>query len=185
MVAVVECSRRPRRCSGAVVFHQQVEREILDEEFGVVLQRLAVQRVQDGVAGAVGRRTGALHRRPPRRNSACGRRRAAGRCGHPRCARTARRNARARRPPSALPWSGTAWRRHRRASPDPLTVSYMCHCHESGVMLVSDAAMPPWAATVCERVGNTLEMQAVLKPCSAMPSVARSPAPPAPTTTTS
>jgi hypothetical protein len=32
-------------------------------------------------------------------------------------------------------------------------------------MLVSEAAMPPWAATVCERVGNTLVMQAVLKPC--------------------
>ena len=30
-----------------------------------------------------------------------------------------------------------------------------------------------------------LVMQAVLNPCSAMPSVARSPAPPAPTTTTS
>jgi hypothetical protein len=52
-------------------------------------------------------------------------------------------------------------------------------------MLVSEAAMPPCAATVCERVGNTLVMQAVRKPCSAMPSVARRPAPPAPTTTTS
>ena len=45
--------------------------------------------------------------------------------------------------------------------------------------------MPPCAATVWDRVGNTLVMQAVRSPCSAMPSVARSPAPPAPTTTTS
>ena len=52
-------------------------------------------------------------------------------------------------------------------------------------MFCSEAAMPPCAATVCERVGKTLVTQAVLKPCSAMPSVARRPAPPAPTTTTS
>jgi hypothetical protein len=30
-------------------------------------------------------------------------------------------------------------------------------------MLPSEAAMPPCAATVCERVGNTLVMQAVLQ----------------------
>ena len=47
---------------------------------------------------------------------------------------------------------------------DPLTVSYMCHCQLSGPIFCSDAAMPPCAATVCERVGNTLVMQAVLKP---------------------
>ena len=41
------------------------------------------------------------------------------------------------------------------------------------------------AATVWLRVGNTLVMQAVDRPASARPSVARSPAPPAPTTTTS
>ncbi len=68
---------------------------------------------------------------------------------------------------------------------DPLTVSYMCHCQLSGPMFDSDAAMPPWAATVWLRVGNTLVTQAVFSPCSAMPSVARRPAPPAPTTTTS
>ena len=45
--------------------------------------------------------------------------------------------------------------------------------------------MPPWAATVWERVGKTLVMQAVFRPCSAMPRVARRPEPPAPTTTTS
>ena len=45
--------------------------------------------------------------------------------------------------------------------------------------------MPPWAATVWERVGNTLDTQAVFRPRSAIPSVARRPEPPAPTTTTS
>jgi hypothetical protein len=34
-------------------------------------------------------------------------------------------------------------------------------------MLPSEAAMPPCAATVCERVGKTLVMQAVFRPCSA------------------
>ena len=41
----------------------QVEREILDEELGIVAQRLAIERVEDGVAGAVGGGAGALHRR--------------------------------------------------------------------------------------------------------------------------
>ncbi len=45
--------------------------------------------------------------------------------------------------------------------------------------------MPPWAATVCERVGNTLLMQAVFRPASLQPTTARRPEPPAPTTTTS
>ena len=40
--------------------HDQVEREILDEELGVVPQRLLVERVQDRVAGAVGGGAGAL-----------------------------------------------------------------------------------------------------------------------------
>ena len=57
----------------------------------------------------------------------------------------------------------------------PLTVSYMCQRQSSGPMLPSAAAMPPWAATVCERVGNTLVMQAVFRPASAQPSVARRP----------
>jgi hypothetical protein len=47
------------------------------------------------------------------------------------------------------------------------------------------AEMPPWAATVCERVGNTFVMQAVRSPASLQPTTARRPAPPAPTTTTS
>jgi hypothetical protein len=45
--------------------------------------------------------------------------------------------------------------------------------------------MPPCAATVCDRVGKSLVMQAVLKPCSESPMAALSPAPPAPTTTAS
>ena len=40
--------------------------------------------------------------------------------------------------------------------------------------------MPPCAATVCDRVGNTLVTHAVFRPASAQPSVARRPAPPAP-----
>ena len=47
-------------------------------------------------------------------------------------------------------------------------------------MLPSAALMPPCAATVWLRVGKSLVMQAVERPASARPSVARSPAPPAP-----
>ena len=47
----------------ALLVHDQVERDVLDEEFAVMLQRLLVQRVQDGMAGAVGRRAGAHRRR--------------------------------------------------------------------------------------------------------------------------
>ena len=36
------------------VLHQQVEREVLDEVVAVVAERLAVQRVQQRVAGPVG-----------------------------------------------------------------------------------------------------------------------------------
>src|SRR5256885_6317374 len=68
---------------------------------------------------------------------------------------------------------------------EPLTVSYMCQRQSSSLMLPSAAAIPPCAATVCERVGKTLVMQAVLRPASAQPTTARRPEPPAPTTTTS
>ena len=68
---------------------------------------------------------------------------------------------------------------------DPFTVSYMCQRQSSSPMLPSAAPMPPCAATVWLRVGNTLVMQAVFKPAAPMPRVARSPEPPAPTTTTS
>ncbi len=68
---------------------------------------------------------------------------------------------------------------------EPLTVSYMCQRQSSGPMLPSAALMPPCAATVWLRVGKTLVMHAVDSPAADMPSVARRPAPPAPTMTTS
>ena len=68
---------------------------------------------------------------------------------------------------------------------EPLTVSYKCKRQSSSPMLPSAALMPPCAATVWLRVGNTLVRQAVESPASARPNVARRPAPPAPTTTTS
>ncbi len=37
----------------------------------------------------------------------------------------------------------------------PLMVSYACHRQSSLDMLPSAALMPPWAATVWERVGNS------------------------------
>src|SRR5512139_725624 len=68
---------------------------------------------------------------------------------------------------------------------EPFTVSYMCHSQESSPMLPSAAPIPPCAATVCERVGNTLDNTATERPLSASCRAARSPAPPAPTTTAS
>ena len=44
--------------------HDQVEREIFDEEIGVVAKRLLIERVEHGVAGAVGGGAGALGGRP-------------------------------------------------------------------------------------------------------------------------
>ena len=46
--------------AGPLFVHQQVEREVLDEELGVVAQRLLVQRVQDGVAGTIGGGAGTM-----------------------------------------------------------------------------------------------------------------------------
>ena len=51
---------RDHAAAAALVVHDQVDREILDEELGRVAQRLPVHRVQHGVAGAVGGRAGAL-----------------------------------------------------------------------------------------------------------------------------
>ena len=45
--------------------------------------------------------------------------------------------------------------------------------------------MPPCAATVCERVGKTLDNTATFKPARANCKDARMPEPPAPTMTTS
>jgi len=50
--AVVEIPRH-HAANGAVI-DDQVEREILDEEIDLMLDALAVERVQDGVTGAVG-----------------------------------------------------------------------------------------------------------------------------------
>src|SRR5690606_2496467 len=52
-------------------------------------------------------------------------------------------------------------------------------------MLPSEADTPPCAATVCERVGKTLDSTATLRPARASCSEARMPEPPAPTMTTS
>src|SRR5689334_3010592 len=68
---------------------------------------------------------------------------------------------------------------------DPLIVSYMCQSQLSSPMLPSAAPMPPCAATVCERVGKTLESTATRKPPSESCNAARMPAPPAPTITAS
>ncbi len=47
----------------AVVVHHEVESEVLDENSARVAERLAIERVQHGVAGAVGSRARALCRR--------------------------------------------------------------------------------------------------------------------------
>ena len=62
---IVPSSRHERddAAAGAVLVHDQVDGEVLDEELGRVPQRLAVERVQHGVAGAVGGGAGALRRR--------------------------------------------------------------------------------------------------------------------------
>src|SRR3546814_13215251 len=65
---------------------------------------------------------------------------------------------------------------------DPFTVSYMCQYQLSSLMLPSEALTPPCAATVCERVGNTLDRTATDRPAWASCSEQRMPAQPAPTT---
>ena len=45
------------------VLHDQIDREIFDEEVGVVLEALLIERVEHRVAGAVGGGAGALRRR--------------------------------------------------------------------------------------------------------------------------
>ena len=54
---------RDDAAAGAVLVHDQIEREILDEELRRLAQRLTVERVQHGVAGAVGGGARALRRR--------------------------------------------------------------------------------------------------------------------------
>ena len=59
MEAVVHV-QRDDAAAAALIVHDQVDGEILDVELGRVPQRLAVHRVQHGVAGAVGGGAGAL-----------------------------------------------------------------------------------------------------------------------------
>src|SRR3954468_19155583 len=61
----------------------------------------------------------------------------------------------------------------------------MCQSQLSSPMLPSAAPTPPCAATVCERVGKTLESTPTLRPACASSSEARRPEPPAPTMTAS
>src|SRR6187549_242736 len=61
----------------------------------------------------------------------------------------------------------------------------MCQCQLSSPSLPSEAATPPCAATVCERVGKTFDSTATFRLASARWSAARRPDPPAPTTTAS
>src|SRR3546814_559557 len=64
-------------------------------------------------------------------------------------------------------------------------VAYLGQFQWSSLMLDNEALMPPCAATVCDRVGKTLESTATDKPACASCREQRMPAPPAPTTTTS
>ena len=52
--------QRDDAAAAALVVHDEVDGEILDEELGRVAQRLAVHGVQHGVAGAVGGGASAL-----------------------------------------------------------------------------------------------------------------------------
>ena len=61
--AVVEL-QADHAAAAALVVHDQVERKELDEEFRAIAQRLAIERVQHRVAGAIGGRASALCRRP-------------------------------------------------------------------------------------------------------------------------
>ena len=49
-----------RHANAAVFVHNQIKREIFDKKLSIVAQRLTIQRVQNRMAGAVGRRAGAL-----------------------------------------------------------------------------------------------------------------------------
>ena len=65
---------------------------------------------------------------------------------------------------------------------EPLTVSYICHLQSSlGSALAIAQVMPPWADTVWDLVGKTLETTAVFMPDWASWSPAMSPEPPPPT----
>src|SRR5262245_4538727 len=56
--AVIETPRH--QPAADAVLHDEIEREILDEEIHVVLDGLAIERVQHGGAGAIGGGAGAM-----------------------------------------------------------------------------------------------------------------------------
>ena len=143
--AVVE-SQRNHAATDAVL-HDQVDREIFDEEVGVVLQALLVERVKHCVAGAVRGRASALGRRAFAHvlghsaeralvDFALGRA-AEGQADMLELDHGGRRLAHIY---SIASWSPS--------QSEPLTVSYMCQVQWSGPMLPRLAAMPPCAATV-------------------------------------
>ncbi len=181
--AVVKLER-DHAAAGALVVHDQVDGEELDVELGGMAQRLAIHGVQHGVAGAVGGGAGALclalavvHRHAAKRS----------------LIDLAVLGARKRHTPVLEFINGLRRLAHhvfdRILVAEPVrALDGVVHMPAPVVrMHVAErqAEMPPWAATVCERVGNTLVMQAVRSPASLQPTTARSPAPPAPTTTTS
>ncbi len=163
--------------------HDQVEHDVLDEELGIVLEALLVEGMEHrmpgpvgGGAGALGQSLAPLHgvaaERPLVDEAFLGARERHAEMlefddgSHCIAAHN-----------SIASWSPS--------QSDPLTVSYMCQRQSSSPILPSAAPIPPCAATVWLRVGNTLLMQAVLSPAAVIPNVARRPAPPPPTTTTS
>ena len=165
------------------VFGDEIQRKILDEEVHLVLDALAVERVQDGMSGAVGRGAGTL--RDP---LAVMRGHAAEGAlvdlaflgaaeGNAEMLELIDRFGRA----AAEIFDGILVAEPVRPFdgvvhvPAPVVLAHVAKGSR-------DTAL---AATVWLRVGKTLVMQAVLRPLAAHSSVARKPAPPAPTTTTS
>ena len=175
-------AQRHDAAAGAVL-HDQVEREILDEELGRVAERLAVERVQHGVAGAVGGGAGALRDAL----AVVGGHAAEGalidlavlgaREGHAVMLELVDRGRRL----AAEIFDGVLVAEPVRPLDGVVHVPapvVLAHVAERG----GDAALRRDGVL---RVGKTLVMQAVFSPASLQPSVARRPAPPAPTTTTS
>ncbi|KAG0162131.1 hypothetical protein DFQ30_003207, partial [Apophysomyces sp. BC1015] len=155
----------------------QVQRHPFDEKVRLGLHVLLVQRVQQRVAGPVRRRARALHRL-----LAIVRGVAAEWALVDRAVRVAvERHAEVLKLIDRI-------RRLAAHELDRVLVAEPVRALDrvlSSLMLPSDAPMPPCAATVCERVGNTLESTATDRPAFASCSDARIPEPPAPTITTS
>ena len=143
----------------------------------------------------------------PRRSSSSDLRTHAGRSCRSRNERREDRTPPARAPHEEPRGTCSEWRPGHPASPIPSPYrrsaisSHRDAVYEeqrrANTMLPRAALIPPCAATVCERVGNSLVITAVLNPyASAIPAntsptfserpmAARRPAPPAPTTTQS